>query len=153
MKGVASRFLCSLGLVCFFFAPQGTAQDKSAQDPKQPGAGPAQTVAATEKDQNGGLKATPEEKPLGMSVLGNQETPKALVIVPWTRSELGSVQGISTILDDSKKPIDREVFMRMLSYYDIRSETANLASPPEKANAARPDTATQDPGVGKTGQQ
>jgi hypothetical protein len=59
----------------------------------------------------------------GMSVLGNQEAPKALVIVPWKSSEIGASLGISTMLDDSKQPIDKDVFMRALSYYEIRSKT------------------------------
>ena len=58
----------------------------------------------------------------GMSILGNQEAPKALVIVPWKSSELGASLGISPLLDDSKLPVDREVFLRALSYYAIRSE-------------------------------
>ena len=58
----------------------------------------------------------------GMSILGNQEAPKALVIVPWKSSELGASLGISPMLDDSKKPVDREVFLRALNYYEIRSE-------------------------------
>jgi hypothetical protein len=58
-----------------------------------------------------------------MSVLGNQEAPKSLVIVPWKSSELGDSLGISTLLDDSRQPVDREVFMRALSYYEIRSES------------------------------
>ena len=58
----------------------------------------------------------------GMSILGNQEAPKSLVIVPWKTSELGDVVGISTLLDDSRRPVDKEVFMRALSYYEIRSE-------------------------------
>ena len=62
-----------------------------------------------------------------MSILGNQEAPKALVIVPWKSSEMGNVPGISTLLDDSRLPIDKDVFMRMLSYYEIRSETARPA--------------------------
>ena len=57
----------------------------------------------------------------GMSILGNQEAPKSLVIVPWKSSVLGDSIGISTILDDSKQPIDRDVFMRALAYYEIRS--------------------------------
>ena len=58
----------------------------------------------------------------GMSILGNQEAPKSLVIVPWKSSELGNSLGISTMLDDSRRPVDKEVFMRALSYYEIRSE-------------------------------
>jgi hypothetical protein len=59
----------------------------------------------------------------GMSILGNQEAPKSLVIVPWKSSELGESLGLSTMLDDSRQPIDKEVFMRALSYYEIRSAT------------------------------
>jgi hypothetical protein len=58
----------------------------------------------------------------GMSVLGNQEAPKSLVIVPWKSSEIGDSLGISTMLDDSRQPVDKEVFMRALNYYEIRSE-------------------------------
>ena len=67
----------------------------------------------------------------GMSILGNQEAPKALVIVPWKSSEIGDSLGISTTLDESRRPVDREVFMRELGYYEIRSETLRL-------DAARP---------------
>lgn len=59
----------------------------------------------------------------GMSILGNQEAPTSLVIVPWKSSEIGDSIGVSTILDDSRQPVDREVFMRELRYYEIRSET------------------------------
>jgi hypothetical protein len=58
----------------------------------------------------------------GMSILGNQEAPKSLVIVPWKSSDIGASLGISTMLDDSRQPIDKEVFMRALNYYEIRSE-------------------------------
>jgi hypothetical protein len=56
-----------------------------------------------------------------MSILGNQEAPKSLVIVPWKSSEIGDSLGISPLLDDSRQPIDKEVFLRALSYYEIRS--------------------------------
>ena len=58
----------------------------------------------------------------GMSILGNQEAPKSLVIVPWKSSEIGKAMDISTMLDDSRQPVDREVFLRALRYYEIRSE-------------------------------
>ena len=57
----------------------------------------------------------------GISILGNQEAPKALVIVPWKSSEIGDPLGLAENLDDSRRPVDREVFMRELDYYDIRS--------------------------------
>jgi hypothetical protein len=57
----------------------------------------------------------------GMSILGNEETPKALVIVPWKSSELGDDISLSDTLDDRAQPVDKEVFLRELSYYEIRS--------------------------------
>jgi hypothetical protein len=56
----------------------------------------------------------------GMSVLGNNEAPKSLVIVPWKSSELGDGIDMGYLLDDRATPVDREVFMRELSYYEIR---------------------------------
>jgi hypothetical protein len=46
------------------------------------------------------------------------------------------------MLDDSREPIDKEVLMRMLSYYEIRSKTLRLADLPTKTNAAQLSTAT-----------
>lgn len=57
----------------------------------------------------------------GISILGNQEAPKALTLVPWKSSQLGDTLGISRSLDDSRQPVDRDVFMRELAYYEIRS--------------------------------
>ena len=57
----------------------------------------------------------------GMSILGNEETPKSLVIVPWKSSELGDDISLSDTLDDRARPVDKEVFLRELSFYEIRS--------------------------------
>jgi hypothetical protein len=76
-------------------------------------------------------------KALGMSILGNQEAPKALVIVPWKSSELGTGPSVSTQLDDSKLPVDKEVFMRMLSYYQVRTETKGTVEAPANAGQRR----------------
>jgi hypothetical protein len=76
--------------------------------------------AQTEQDPK--LTSVPGSKALGMSILGNQEAPTSLVIVPWKSSEVGRATGISPMLDDSRKPVDKEVFMRELRYYEIRSE-------------------------------
>ena len=101
-----------------------------------------QTEEEQAKTEEGGkLTSVPGGKALGMSILGNQEAPKALVIVPWKSSELGNGPNVSTLLDDSRQPIDKEVFMRMLSYYEIRSETARPGGAPTERNAAQPNTA------------
>lgn len=57
----------------------------------------------------------------GMSVLGNEEAPKSLVIVPWKSSRLGDGLGIGNALDESPRAVDREVFMRELHFYELRS--------------------------------
>jgi hypothetical protein len=57
----------------------------------------------------------------GMSILGNEETPKSLVIIPWKSSELGEDISLSDTLDDRARPVDKEVFLRELSFYEIRS--------------------------------
>ena len=95
----------------------------------------------TEEDSK--LTSVPGGKALGMSILGNQEAPKALVIVPWKSSELGNGPSVSTLLDDSRLPIDKEVFMRMLSYYQIRSETVRPSGATTNGNFAAPANAAQ----------
>lgn len=57
----------------------------------------------------------------GMSILGNEEAPKSLVIIPWKSSELGDDMSLSDTLDDRAQPVDKEVFLRELSFYEIRS--------------------------------
>jgi hypothetical protein len=79
--------------------------------------------AQAKPDEGAKLTSVPDAKALGMSILGNQDAPKSLVIVPWKSSELGATPGISPILDDSRQPVDKEVFMRALRYYEIRSKT------------------------------
>ena len=58
----------------------------------------------------------------GMSVVGNDDAPKSLVIVPWKSSELGTRLDVSQIVDDGRRPVDKEVFMRELDYYRISTE-------------------------------
>jgi hypothetical protein len=57
----------------------------------------------------------------GMSILGNQDAPKSLVIVPWKSSEIGNGIGVSRALDTRIRAVDKDVFMRELKYYGIRS--------------------------------
>jgi hypothetical protein len=112
------------------------------QEKDKPEAATVKTDAGPAKTEATPAKAEKDDKVIsGMSILGNQDAPKSLVIVPWKGSELGDSVGISTMLDDSRLPIDKEVFMRMLSYYEIRSETAHPSAVPAKENAAQPAAA------------
>jgi hypothetical protein len=95
--------------------PQETKEESPGEADEAPAqAGQAQATAAK------GAKRVS-----GMSILGNQEAPKSLVIVPWKSSEIGDSVGISTMLDDSRRPVDKEVFLRALSYYEIRKDTTH----------------------------
>ena len=55
----------------------------------------------------------------GISIIGNLELPKSLFIVPWKTSEVGIATEINNSLDENMRPIDREVFMRELDYYNL----------------------------------
>ena len=57
----------------------------------------------------------------GISIVGNDDAPKSLVIIPWKSSELGDTLEVSRALDDGRQPVDRDVFQRGLDYYQIRS--------------------------------
>ena len=78
------------------------------------------------------LGAIAEDKPSagkdklvsGMSIVGNDEAPKSLVIVPWKSSDLGDTLDVSNSLEDGRGPVDRDVFIRALDYFEIRSDAA-----------------------------
>ena len=112
-------------------APQEASAEAQPETkkPEQPAEGaqakpeaeqPEEAQAQPPKDPK--LTPVPGANALGMSILGNQETPTSLVIVPWKSSGVGRSPGISPMLDDSRQPVDKEVFMRALRYYEIRSE-------------------------------
>ena len=144
-------------------APQRQTEDaQSKPDASQvtPDAAQAQTQDAprerqeTEAESGGPQPATqgdakltvvPGSKALGMSILGNQEAPKSLVIVPWKTSELGGSPGVSLLLDDSRQPVDKDVFMRALRYHEIRSEETHPAGATggSRQNAAAESGAAQ----------
>ena len=65
----------------------------------------------------------------GTSIVGNDEAPKSLVIVPWKSSALGDALDVSRALDDGRQPVDREVFKRQLDYYHIRSGSPDSGGP------------------------
>jgi hypothetical protein len=65
----------------------------------------------------------------GMSIVGNDEAPKSLIIVPWKSSNLGDPLDISRSLDDGREPVDRDVFMRELTYYEIRAGSSSGQAP------------------------
>ena len=55
----------------------------------------------------------------GMSIVGNDEAPKSLYIVPWKSSEIGVETSLNTLLNDGDVPVDRDVFKRQLEFYQF----------------------------------
>jgi hypothetical protein len=71
---------------------------------------------------------SPTEKQMaGMSVVGNDDAPKSLVIVPWKSSVLGDTLSVSRSLDEGAEPVDRDVFLRELAYYRIRASSSTAS--------------------------
>jgi hypothetical protein len=58
----------------------------------------------------------------GMSIVGNDEAPKALYIVPWKSSEIGVETSLSKMLTESDMPVDRDVFMRQLDFFEVSTK-------------------------------
>ncbi|HKK04346.1 MAG TPA: hypothetical protein VKA50_00685 [Gammaproteobacteria bacterium] len=81
----------------------------------------ALNVSAADKSKKHSGKSKEDVKELsGISVIGNKEAPKSLFIVPWKSSEVGVETGLaSSLLNEKMKPVDKDVFMRELNFYDI----------------------------------
>ena len=57
----------------------------------------------------------------GSTIVGNSELPKALHIVPWKSAAAGDLAGrpMSSLIDEILAPVDRDVFLRELEYYEM----------------------------------
>jgi hypothetical protein len=80
--------------------------------------------AAMADEQPKSVAKPPETKEMsGISILGNQDAPKSLTIVPWKSSEIGAGIGLANSLNSRATPLDKDVFARQLHYYVIRAGT------------------------------
>jgi len=55
----------------------------------------------------------------GMSIVGNDEAPKSLYIVPWKSSQIGMETTLDAMLNENDAPVDRDVFKRQLDFYNV----------------------------------
>ena len=74
----------------------------------------AQDVKHVNKDKQSEAKELS-----GMSIVGNDEAPKSLYIVPWKSSEIGVKTSLDTMLNEGDVPVDRDVFKRQLEFYKV----------------------------------
>ena len=64
----------------------------------------------------------------GSTIVGNRELPKALHIVPWKSAETGDLAGrpMNSLLGEVLAPVDRDVFIRELEYYEAVHSSKRL---------------------------
>ncbi len=114
------RKLISLFLVLFSVAI-AVAQDNGPDGPNVSN-GPNGPDGANGPNPASASSASgdPDAKTLrGMSVLGNNEAPMSLFIVPWKSSELGVETNLNRTLNERDVPVDRDVFMRDIAFYQV----------------------------------
>jgi hypothetical protein len=103
------KFVFSLCLILFFSVSAVVAEENGSNGPNGPNAA---------SGSNG--SGDPEAKTVkGMSVLGNNEAPMSLFIVPWKSSELGVEANLTRTLNERDVPVDRDVFLRELDFYQV----------------------------------
>jgi hypothetical protein len=79
----------------------------------------AATVQAAEQ-QRSSVSAGDEKVISGMSILGNNDAPTSLYIVPWKSSEVGVETDLtSSLLNEDMVPVDKPVFQRELDFYRL----------------------------------
>ncbi|MBI5063794.1 MAG: hypothetical protein HZB87_10145 [Desulfatitalea sp.] len=75
-------------------------------------------VMAMAQDENADKPSEAKELS-GMSIVGNDEAPKALYIVPWKSSEIGVETSLDMMLNEGDIPVDRDVFRRRIEFYKV----------------------------------
>lgn len=78
-------------------------------------------AVAQDKGKRSDKSPEPEVKEVsGMSIVGNNETPKSLTIIPWKSSEIGQETDFrSNLLNSQLEPVNRDVFLRELNFYNL----------------------------------
>lgn len=74
---------------------------------------------AMAEDNGPAAKEAAAKELSGMSIIGNDEAPKALYIVPWKSSEIGVETNLTMMLTESATPVDRDVFKRQLDFFEV----------------------------------
>lgn len=93
------QFIICLCLVLFTAIPAVAADKEKKKTAKAPDAGAKELS--------------------GMSIVGNDEAPKSLYIVPWKSSEIGVETSLNALLNEGDAPVDRDVFKRQLEFYNV----------------------------------
>ena len=124
---MSRKVLCTLCLL-LFSATMVVAEDSGTTGPSGSPNGPDEANVS-------GDSAAKTVK--GMSVLGNNEAPMSLFIVPWKSSELGVETNLKRTLNEHDMPVDRDVFLRELDFYQasVGSKTSAPAAVSQTLNS------------------
>ncbi|WP_405241296.1 hypothetical protein [Lentisalinibacter salinarum] len=117
------------------FAPLG-AQESDERDAVEPAVSREALSTETPAAPVRGEARVMDELDLERTeITGNRELPKVLYIVPWKTSDLGDLVGrpVNSLLDEVLAPVDREVFVRQVGYYQ------NLYAGPEAGDESGSD--------------
>lgn len=82
----------------------------------------AASMAVAEGNGSSGPGDSDAKLVTGMSIVGNDEAPKSLFIVPWKSSELGVETSLNRTLNEHDEPVDRDVFMRQLDFFEVSTK-------------------------------
>ncbi len=78
------------------------------------------SFARAEQEKRSDSADSDEKVISGMSILGNNDAPTSLYIVPWKSSEVGvETELSSSLLSEDMVPVDKPVFQRELDFYSI----------------------------------
>jgi hypothetical protein len=110
--------LRGLLLVGLILTLSGTA----AASDKRPAAKNAAHNAPKTSESKQEAKTSDAKELSGISIVGNDEAPKSLYIVPWKGSEIGEATSMGMELDERATPVDRDVFKRQLDFYEISTK-------------------------------
>jgi len=120
------------------FAPLG-AEESDERDAVGPAvSGEALSAERPAPPVRGEVRAMDELDLERTEITGSRELPKVLYIVPWKASDLGDLVGrpVNSLLDEVLAPVDREVFVRQVDYYQ------NLYAGPEAGAESGSDAGT-----------
>lgn len=100
---MTAKMILLLGFICLLLVSTATAAETAANE-----------TEATAQVGTDGVKQLS-----GMSIVGNDEAPKSLTIVPWKSSEIGAETSLKMALNKENHPVDRDVFKRRLNFYQV----------------------------------
>ena len=107
-------FAIALGLFSFPLIAQDELDDSSV--------GSSVTAQNEELDEGSAESSRQEISTFeleNIQIIGNNEAPKTVTVVPWKRAELSETVGkpSNSVLNEILRPLERNLFIRQLRYY------------------------------------